>query len=361
MDRKDIVVCFPHIGNYAYAFRYLMENGFGVSYLIPPPITKKTLEIGSKYSPDYVCAPFKYCLGTYIEALALGANCLAQIYGECRLEYYGELQEQLLRDMGYEFEFFNMAEIKWNSPKSIIKNMKIVNPDVSLAKVVAAAPTTIKIIEALDKFEDYIRRNVGFEVNGGEFDRTYNEFLAQLAKTNDGKAVKKLIKDCWGALNAIKVDKPEHTIKVGFVGDYFTVQEPFSNHFMEKELAKFGMEVYRQMNFSCTIIHNQNKRKRDYAKDYVKFDIGATANSTIAEAIEFARSGCDGVIQVKSFGCMPENDAMPILQRVSEDLNVPILHFSFDSQTSETGVRTRLEAFYDMIEVRKSSERRKAV
>lgn len=358
MKHKEVVVCFPHIGNYAYAFRYLMEKGFEVSYLIPPPITKKTLELGSKYSPDYVCVPFKYCLGTYLEALEKGANCLAQIYGECRLGYYGELQEQILRDMGYEFEFFNMAEIKWSSLKSIIRNVKIINPDISVAKVVAAMPTSVKIIETLDEFEDFIRRNVGFEVNDGEFDRTYNEFLAKLAVAQDGKTVKNLIKDCRAALNAIKVDKPQNTLKIGLVGDYFTVQEPYSNYFMEKELAKFGMEVYRKMNFSCTIIHNQNKKKRLYAKNYVKFDIGATANSTIAEALEFARSGCDGVIHVKSFGCMPENDAMPILQRVSDDNNIPILHFSFDSQTSETGVKTRLEAFYDMVEVRKRSDRR---
>lgn len=360
MDHKEKIVCFPHFANYAYAFKYLLEKGFGVSYLIPPPLTKRTLELGSKCSPDYVCAPFKYCMGCYLEALEQGANCLMQIYGECRLGYYGELNAQILRDMGYEFEFFNMAAIKWSSPKSIMKNLKIINPDFSVVKVLAALPVAAKIIQALDKFEDFIRRNVGFEVNDGECDKTYKEFLGKLAEADGGRTVKKLIKEYWEKLNAIKIDKPKKTIKVGFVGDYYTVQEPFSNYFMEKELAKFGMEVYRKMNFSCTLIHNENKRKRYYAKHYAKFDIGATANSTIAEAMEFARAGCDGIIQVKSFGCMPENDAMPILQRVSEDLNVPILHFSFDSQTSETGVRTRLEAFYDMIEMRKYGDRSKA-
>ena len=32
---------------------------------------------------------------------------------------------------------------------------------------------------------------------------------------------------------------------------------------------------------------------------------------------------------------------------------MPILYFSFDSQTSETGIKTRLEAFIDMITMRK--------
>ncbi|MDE6850244.1 MAG: hypothetical protein K2J54_02845, partial [Clostridia bacterium] len=167
-----------------------------------------------------------------------------------------------------------------------------------------------------------------------------------------GKELKRLEKNYWKKLNAIKLNKPAKTIKVGFVGDYFTVQEPFSNYFMEKELAKFGMEIYRRMNLTCTVIHSENKKKRKIAKKYAKYNLGATANCTVAEAIEFAKAGCAGIIQVKSFGCTPEIDAMPILQNVGRDFNIPVLHFSFDSQTSETGVKTRLEAFYDMVEAR---------
>ncbi|MDE7256447.1 MAG: hypothetical protein K2N50_00625, partial [Clostridia bacterium] len=102
MINGEIVACFPHMANYAYAFKYVCEKGFEVKYLIPPPISKKTLELGSKNSPDYVCSPFKYSMGCYLESLELGANCLMQIYGGCRLNYYGELNATILRDMGYE-------------------------------------------------------------------------------------------------------------------------------------------------------------------------------------------------------------------------------------------------------------------
>ena len=59
---NEITACFPQWANYSHAFRYLFENGFDVKYMTPPPITKKTLELGSKNSPDYVCTPFKYNL-----------------------------------------------------------------------------------------------------------------------------------------------------------------------------------------------------------------------------------------------------------------------------------------------------------
>ena len=355
--KNDIVACFPQWGNYSYAFKFLFERGFGVKYLTPPPITKRTLNLGSKYSPDYVCAPFKYCLGCYIEALEQGANCLMQIFGACRLNYYGELAEQILHDLGYQFHFFNMANISWLSPKSIVANLKVVNPEVSLVKVVKALPTTLTIIEVIDQFDDFVRHNIGFEATPGSFDQISKEFFAKLDQITNKKEVKRLWKVYRKRLKQVPLNKPAHTLKVGMVGDYYTVQEPFSNYFIEKELAKMGMEIYREMNLTNTLIHNKWRESEKIAKKYAKYNLGATANFTVAEAIKFARQKMDGIIQVKSFGCTPEIDAMPILQNVSNDFKVPILHFSFDSQTSETGVKTRLEAFYDMV-VAKKEERK---
>lgn len=42
-----------------------------------------------------------------------------------------------------------------------------------------------------------------------------------------------------------------------------------------------------------------------------------------------------------------------MLQRISRDTGVPILYLSYDSQTSDTGLDTRLEAFYDMLAMKK--------
>ena len=46
---------------------------------------------------------------------------------------------------------------------------------------------------------------------------------------------------------------------------------------------------------------------------------------------------------------MPEINAMPALHRISQDYGIPLIFFSFDTLTSETGIKTRLEAFYDML------------
>ena len=82
--------------------------------------------------------------------------------------------------------------------------------------------------------------------------------------------------------------------------------------------------------------------------------------STIDCALTCAKKGYDGIIHVKSFGCTPENDAIPVLQNISRDYKIPVLYLSFDLQTGEEGLSTRLEAFYDMVVMRKRGRELKA-
>ena len=84
--------------------------------------------------------------------------------------------------------------------------------------------------------------------------------------------------------------------------------------------------------------------------------MGPTSTVNIWAAKHYASHGFDGIIHIKSAGCTPEIDIMPILQNISADYKIPVLYLSFDSQTSDTGLETRLEAFYDMIRIRKEGK-----
>ena len=70
----------------------------------------------------------------------------------------------------------------------------------------------------------------------------------------------------------------------------------------------------------------------------------------------YADAGFDGIVHVKSFGCTPEVDAMAVLQNISADRGIPILYLSYDSQTGDAGIQTRLEAFYDMIDMKRRKQ-----
>ena len=61
IDRRK-GVAFPRFSHYNNAIRYLIEQGLGARYIMLPQATKETIELGSRYSPDYACAPFKHTL-----------------------------------------------------------------------------------------------------------------------------------------------------------------------------------------------------------------------------------------------------------------------------------------------------------
>ncbi len=349
-------VNFPRFGSYNVAVRHIITKGLGCDYIDSPPITKKTLEIGAKNSPDFVCTPFKYQLGGYIEAIEAGANTLIQVGGACRLNYYGELHEQILKDLGYDVKFVNMANADFAKPITFYEEFKKINHNLNIKKIASAVLLAVKMVEAIDKVEDYIRENVGFEIVDGSFDKIHKDFLEDLKEVNDKKELSLIYRLYMRKLKNVEINKPKNPLRVGIVGEYYTIMDEYSNHYMEKELAKKGIIIKRWMNVSNTIFINTEKETKQSIKNYAKYDMGATAMYTIKKALDYAKDGFDGIIHVKSFGCTPEIDTMPVLQRISEDYKIPIIYFSFDTQTSDVGINTRIEAFYDMIMMRKEDK-----
>ena len=102
------LVAFPQLGNYFNPIRKLIINTTHLKVIEMPKITKETISIGSKNSPDTVCIPFKYNLGNFIEALNKGATVLFQAGGGCRYRYYAEVQETILKDLGYNFTMYQI-------------------------------------------------------------------------------------------------------------------------------------------------------------------------------------------------------------------------------------------------------------
>ena len=74
-------ISFPRYAEYNCAFRYIVEQALGARFVMPPALTKRTMDLGTKYSPDFVCTPFKTLLGSMIESLEAGADTLLMTHG----------------------------------------------------------------------------------------------------------------------------------------------------------------------------------------------------------------------------------------------------------------------------------------
>ena len=103
---KQMRISFPHMGDYHLPIRAFLQRLYPEAEVRPaPPLTRETAALGARHSPDFICEPFKYNMGNFIEALEDGANTLFQTGTGCRYGYYGELQRQILEDLGYDFDF----------------------------------------------------------------------------------------------------------------------------------------------------------------------------------------------------------------------------------------------------------------
>lgn len=339
---------------YDPAFKFFVEQVLDVDYLPLPEATRQTTEVGVQNSSDYVCTPYKHILGDFVEALDLGADMVIQFGGPCRLGYYGELQESALRDMGYEFEMLNFAHgiekgyLGW--AKEILSK---VNPDIDIPHGVVKLKGTAKMMEQLDSARDYFLANGGFELERGAFDKAWDAYMNTLRCATDERDINQAYQQVMERFAAIPINKPKNPIRIGVVGEMFTAIDERSNLGLDHKLMALGVEVHRMLNFTNRYLHYNEPNLRVGAKDYLTYDMGPTSTLTVAAAKQYAQSGFDGIIHAKSAGCTPEIDCIPVLQKVSEDFAIPILYLTYDSQTSDTGLDTRLEAFYDMLAMKK--------
>jgi predicted nucleotide-binding protein (sugar kinase/HSP70/actin superfamily) len=347
-------VAFPRMARYNYAIRYLVEQGLDVTYVLQPEMTKRTIEMGSRYSPDSVCTPFKSTLGSMIEALEAGADTILMTFGLCRLGYYGELQEMILRDLGYQFEFINLSEYNTGRKKDYIKAIKRINPKFNAAKLTAAVLEAIKMAEYIDRIEEEYYKSCGFEVKKGSCKTVFRQFCDSMETATSRHEIEDAYRKARTGFGMVELDKPATPLRVGIVGEYYTIMDEFSNLKLEQMLADMGVEVYRWMNVSNRNIHYSGEKNMNIRiQDLCTYEMGPTSTANIWCAKDYAQRGFDGIIHVKSAGCTPEIDIMPVLQNISKDYKIPILYLTYDSQTSDTGLVTRVEAFYDMLQMRK--------
>lgn len=347
-------VSFPMIARYNCAIRYFVETGLNANYVMQPQMTRRTMELGNRYSPDFVCTPFKSSLGSMIEALEAGADTLVMTFGLCRLGYYGELQEKIMRDLGYQFEFINLSEYNTGKKKDFLKAIKRINPKFKISKLTSAGIETIKMAEYIDELEAEYYKNCGFEVKKGEYKKAFHQFLSAMETVSSKSEIQAEYRKARAAFSQIELRKPSLPLRVGIIGEYFTVMDGFSNLELEQKMADMGVEVHRWMNLSNRNLHYSGEKNMNIRiKDLCTYEMGPTSTANIWCARDYAEKGFDGIIHVKSAGCTPEIDIMPVLQNIGADYKIPILYLTYDSQTSDTGLMTRIEAFYDMIQMRK--------
>lgn len=362
-EKKVIKVAFPHMGNVYIAWASALKK-LGVEPFIPPYTSKKTLELGTKYSPDSICLPYKLILGNFMQAIEKGVDYVAMISspGICRLGEYGQSIRNILKDHGYGAKYIELQLYDgFKGMYRFLTELSGVKNPIILIKSINIAVRKMFVLDRLETLLSYYRAR---EITIGTAEKHYNRALALILDAFTVKELKKAEKEAIAEIKKTEIDSNREVVTVDITGEIFLVQDPFSNQNIEKELGKMGVQTRRSLTVSGflkdAIIPKWFKKGETHlerafrmAKPYLMRDIGGDALESVSDVAYANERGVDGIIHISPFTCMPEIMSQNIFPTMREDCEIPILTLIMDEQSGRAGYITRLEAFVDLIKRRK--------
>ena len=239
-----MVVTFPHMGNIYIALKAFFDD-IGIRCVVPPLCSNKTLELGTRISPESICLPLKLNLGNYLESRKHGADTfiITGSCGPCRFGYYGVSEKEILEDNGYPVDVVMLDPV--SGMGLLLKRLRKITGRKNLFRVLPALKKALKIAELADLLEKkvfYVRPR---EVFKGSADKIYGGFKKEVLHTHGIQKISELINAAFCELNAVPQDKSVKPMKIGILGEIFTIIEPYTNLNIEQKLGRMGFEVDR--------------------------------------------------------------------------------------------------------------------
>lgn len=135
-------------------------------------------------------------------------------------------------------------------------------------------------------------------------------------------------------------------LRILVLGPRYLTDDPFLNGNLYKQLEKRGAQVYTvaQVSNQVTLQVNKGLNKRLFWSE-PRRSIGA---------LEHFMDGLDGVVSIAPFGCGAESLVGPLFDQRIRAYQLAKLELNLDEHSGEVGMVTRLEAFCDLLERKKS-------
>ncbi|NLK00114.1 MAG: CoA protein activase [Clostridia bacterium] len=354
-------VTFPHMGNMWISVKALLEN-LDLDVVVPPPCTNRTMSLGVRHSPEFICLPLKVNLGNYMEAAEMGANTIAIAggVGPCRFGYYSRLQKEILDDLGYNYRMV-ILEPPQRHFGEIFKEMDKLTK-FSLGQFFTAARLAWLKCCLIDAVEERVHKLRAWELTAGQVDKVYKEALSNIDASQTRREIIKAKERALESLNDIRTDSTREVVRVAIVGEIYTILEPYVNQDAERHLGRLGVEIDKSLYLSRWVNDHllggflpleSSRDALKMAAPYLNSFVGGHGRESVGYTVKYARESYDGVIQIAPLTCGPEIVAEAILPEVAVKEGIPVMTIYVDEHSGEAGLITRLEAFVDMIRRRK--------
>jgi predicted nucleotide-binding protein (sugar kinase/HSP70/actin superfamily) len=143
-------------------------------------------------------------------------------------------------------------------------------------------------------------------------------------------------------------EEEEYGLKFAVLGYPYTVHDKFLSVNMIKQLRRMGVKpLTAEMIAPRALALQAQKLPKDLFWTF--------SNQVIRAALYYLdEEKVDGIIHVTAFGCGPDAMVDKLIELEAKARGtVPFIAISIDEHTGEAGVQTRLEAFVDMIKLRR--------
>ncbi|MDO8436515.1 MAG: hypothetical protein Q7S82_04045, partial [bacterium] len=217
----------------------------------PPVITEAIKQLGTRYSPEFICFPYKVILGYLLFAgrrfEKLRGQSLYPLFLShegplCRERAYGRLQESKLSELyqqefqKQDFDFYIAKESLAGLLELIALFQKISGK--SFLAVVSIINAAIKRLDIVEKFEDEVRHSQSLGVDFRAAEKILEEMKEAIVQ--DEISPSRVLKQAQEKLG--KLHKPRSEAKVIYItGEIFHIEEAGScSGDVLREIARRG-------------------------------------------------------------------------------------------------------------------------
>lgn len=357
MEKKKISVVYG--GEMGMAVK-VFADFFDYEYIKLPPSFDNFRQV-EDYFPEEWCFDIKIMYADMIVALEKGADVVIALdsgifsfIGPCRLPYVAEHQfEKKLRAVvkkDFQYLYFKfLPHVAYISLLSCCKKLGIRISSPKNQSKLRKAKKIIKYKFKINKEIKNLMREVrAREIKKGDAFKIYKDFENEIFDENDIKELETIYSETKKDLEAIEQDKDKMVLKIGVTGDLYGTIWEFPVFDLENYICNlFNVELVYPYSLYDLYFSKKWKDTQALKKKALKYWAGGSDATTLRSYFEFIKEGVDGFIQLRTFGCMPEEVASMAIQNLNKERKkeIPFMILSFDDHSNPEGVKTRIEAF----------------
>ncbi len=146
----------------------------------------------------------------------------------------------------------------------------------------------------------------------------------------------------------LQVNIDKKVLTIALIGYVYNIYDRFINMDLLRHLREMGINIVTFEMVDSQIIEQE-------VKLFPKPMFWEFTNKLLGAGYHFLKSpDIDGIIYVSAFGCGPDSILGSFLEIDANQANKPFMTLRIDEQTGESHLLTRIEAFVDLLKLKKS-------